>query len=564
MHDIRINYRPPKSRAAPARWHGEAAGRNQSVVPASRLCLHRQVWHGQGSPVRRLRLDRTGFKGDPCPCSAAVGCTDHPRTSYGCRFAGRLFLLNAVSRVNIVSSYPLVRATLRLRAAMVFAMAVVTTLTPVAWSDAPTSRPADAAILEQLQRAYVSIADRLAPSVVTVLAERIVSSDGGDRTAATAIGSGVIVRDDGMVLTSQHVVAGARDIFITLHDGRRIRAVPVAADPRSDLAVLRIEATGLAPAKLSDAGAVRRGHIVLALGNPLGLAHDGQAAVSEGIVSAIGRPLPETFGLEEDRYYGDMIQTTARIAPGNSGGPLIDIHGRVIGIVTAVGTPPGAAQTVGFAVPINAHTRTIIDKLLEGRSIEYGYLGILAGNPTHAQWQAAGISGRAGAVLDSVLPGGTADHVGLKPGDIIVAVDKTVVLSADHLIRLIGAAGPGSRIKIGFLRKAERRHVAVELARRRPLRGQGLPTKTAAFRGATLGEVDAATRDAANLPGPALLVLRVNEGSPADIAGLTPGDVIIRVQGENLSANPTIHIKELSGNVLLGLANGGSILVKPQ
>jgi len=315
--------------------------------------------------------------------------------------------------------------------------------------------------------------------------------------------------------------------------------------------------------RLGDVRDVRRGHIVFALGNPLGLAGDGQTAVSQGLVSAIGRPLPETFGRSEDRYYGDMIQTSARVSPGNSGGPLIDIHGRVIGIVTLVGSPVGGrGDGIGFAVPIGPDSKAVIKRLLEGRQVEYGYIGVQVSTPTDVQIRAAGLSDRSAALIDSVLADGPADREGLQGGDLIVFVNKTAVQSADHFVRLIGAAGPGQEVEITFIRASKRHNATVKLARRRSPDSQHLSRRTVTFRGATLSEVDPAMHDWGNLPGYALLVLMVNDGSPADHAGLTPGDIIVRIEGQHLTPEASARLGELSGDVLLGLANGGSALIK--
>ncbi len=422
--------------------------------------------------------------------------------------------------------------------------------------------------LQRLQQATESLVRRVVPSVVAVHADRDPVGPRDDHSAAPLVsfnaGSGIILRPDGMILTSQHVIEGASVIYLTLHDGRRFRADLVSADQRSDLAVIQIDAAGLPVAELGDARQVRPGHIVFAFGNPLGITGNGQVAVSQGLVSAVGRPLPQSLGRDQDRYYGDMIQTSARVGPGNSGGPLVDIHGRVIGMVSALGTPGGDDRGLGFAVPIGPEARAIIARLLQGRQFDYGYLGVHVGDPTDAQVRAAGLIDHHGALIDSVLPSGPADRVGLRTGDLVVAVDGNRVRSADHFIRLIGSAGPGQTSEIAYIRNARRQTVSIELARRRSPAEHHPPTRTLAFRGATLGEVDSAVQDWSNLSGHALLVLVVSDGSPADRAGLVPGDIIIRVQGKPLTPQAAARLGELSGDVLLGLANGGSALLKPE
>jgi serine protease Do len=437
-----------------------------------------------------------------------------------------------------------------------------------AQADEPPLAAEGTDFLQRLQQACESLVQRVAPAVVAVHADCDPVGPRDDTSAAPLVsfnaGSGIIIRPDGMILTSQHVIDGASAIYLTLYDGRRFRATVVSADRRSDLAVIQIDAAGLPVAELGDARQVRPGHIVFAFGNPLGIAGNGQVAVSQGLISAVGRPLPQTLGRDQDRYYGDMIQTSAPVGPGNSGGPLVDIHGRVIGMVTALGTPGGNDQGLGFAVPIGPDTRAIIDRLLQGRQFDYGYLGVQVGNPTDAQVRAAGLVGHHGALIDSVLPSGPADRVGLRTGDLVVAVDGTRVQSADHFIRLIGSAGPGQKAEIAYVRNTQRQIVSIELARRRSPAEQRPPARTVAFRGATLGEVDSAVQDWSNLSGHALLVLVVSDDSPADRAGLAPGDIIIRVQGKPLTPQTAARLGELSGDVLLGLANGGSALLKPE
>jgi S1-C subfamily serine protease len=195
-------------------------------------------------------------------------------------------------------------------------------------SGASTAPASPGEPLQRFQDALEALVERIGPTVVAIQTDRRPSpgeAAAGNPLAWVASGSGVIVRGDGMVLTSQHVIEGAIAIHVTLNDGRFFRARRIAADPRADLAIIQIGADHLAAAELGDVREVRRGQIVLALGNPLGLAADGQAAVSLGIVSAIGRPLPGALGKDEDRHYGDMIQTSAAINPGHSGGPLVDI-----------------------------------------------------------------------------------------------------------------------------------------------------------------------------------------------------------------------------------------------
>jgi serine protease Do len=427
---------------------------------------------------------------------------------------------------------------------------------------------ADGAFLERLQQASADLVDRVSPSVVCITAERVGGGPGkrdgfAEQTPPLDIaGAGVVIRADGMILTSQHVVESAGAIRVTLSDGRRVRAALVAADPRSDLAVLRIDAPGLIAAELGDAAGLRRGHLVFAFGQPLETPADVPVAVSLGIVSAVGCPLPESFGREEDRSYGEMIQTTAHVSPGDSGGPLVDIRGRVVGVITVLSRAAGDREGVGLAVPIDGGTRGIIARLLRGERIEYGYLGVRVGSSSEPRRAAAGLDARRGAVIEAVLEAGPAAGAGLAVGDLVVALDGVTIDSPDHLIRLIGAAGPGRKVEITFVRQNTRQTVRVELAPRRPAPEPPASPATFVFRGATLRAGDAAVPAGKNLPPHALLVLVVDEGSAADRAGLTPGDIITQIQGQPVAIGADAVLQAAPADVLLGLANGKSILVK--
>lgn len=443
---------------------------------------------------------------------------------------------------------------------------------PVA-SEPATSQPVAVMIpaappdepLQQLQNALEALVEKVGPAIVAIQTDRRPAPgerSTGSPLAWVASGSGVLIRGDGMILTSQHVIEGALAIHATLNDGRSFRARRVAADPRADLAVIQIGVNDIAVAELGDVRLVRRGHIVLAMGNPLGLAGDGQAAVSMGIVSAIGRPLPGIVGREEDRYYGDMIQTSAPINPGHSGGPLIDLHGRVVGVLTAV-SMGGESAGIAFAVPIGARTRRIIDRLLSGESIEYGYLGAEVVNLTEAQVRAAGLTSGRGVLVDSVVAREPAAAAGLQSGDIILAVDRRPVASADDFVSIIGAIEPGRSAQIEFLRD-DRRGVVHATVGRRPPTTAANPAATIAFRGAILEFVPPAMREAIHLPTNALLVVLVGAGSPCDRAGLTPGDIIVRVNGRAPSADAVKTLPALTDDCLLGLASGNSLFIKSE
>lgn len=365
-----------------------------------------------------------------------------------------------------------------------------------------------------------------------------------------------------MILTSQHVVDEAGPISVALSDGRRFRAVLIAADHRSDLAIIRVAAGGLPVARLGDTTRLRRGRLVLAFGNPFGLSGDGQAAASLGTITGVGRSLPEFFGREEDRYYGDMLQTNLLTRPGESGGPLFDVRGCVVGVMTAMGGLAGEGQGLGFAVPINDRTRAIIERLLKGEQIEYGDVGMQVGTPTEAQRQAAGLTGPGGAVVREVRADGPAARAGVRAGDILTVIDGRDVDGEDHFRQLVGEISPGCKVELTVLRQSRRLVISVELARREARSDEPVSSRKIEFRGATLGRIEPSMSEAGNLPPHAMIVLLVHEGSPADRAGLSPGDIIVQVQGKPATADTYRLLADSTGDVLLGLANSGSVLVK--
>ena len=416
--------------------------------------------------------------------------------------------------------------------------------------------------LAQVQDSFERLIAKVAPSVVSIEAQFL--PDGPERRPATALGSGFVIRSDGMILTSDHVVGKAMSIHVVLSDGSRRRARRVSADPRSDLAVIQIDAQDLRPLPFSPRLGLRRGHIVLAFGNPLGLSGDGQAAASFGLISAIARPLPEWLGQDEDRYYGETIQTTAQIGPGYSGGPLVDIQGRVIGVLTAATQCGATVDTLAFAVPLSPRHQRVIEKLLSGEDIEYGYLGVqvrnlTAGRPGPDQLDAS----TGGAALQQIYSGGPADRAGLQTGDVIVEVDESPTPSADRLVQIIGGAGPGAEVDIRFRREGQLRQCNATLARRMPATKNGrIEPQEFSLHGATLAEIEAGVGAGGSFPQGALMVKRIDAGSPADRAGLMPGDIIVRVDGQTVTPESAPALASRDGDCLVGLANGGSVLIR--
>ncbi len=300
--------------------------------------------------------------------------------------------------------------------------------------------------LDAYSRAVTGVAERLSPSVANLRVSRRVR--GGRRLDGG--GSAVVITPDGFILTSAHVVAGTRDggraSFV---DGRDLPFRVVGSDPLSDLAVLRADAGDLVPAELGDAEQLRVGQLVVAIGNP----HGFTGSVTAGVVSALGRSLPTRSGANV-RVVDNVIQTDAALNPGNSGGALADGRGRVVGINTAV-----AGVGLGLAVPINSATRRIIAALMTEGRFRRAYLGI-AGGPRPLPPKLARELGRSGGVeVVQVVEGGPAERAGMRPEDLIVAIDGVPIEGMDELQRVVVTEVIGRPVRVTVVREGQEREL---------------------------------------------------------------------------------------------------------
>lgn len=305
--------------------------------------------------------------------------------------------------------------------------------------DDPRAPIDDGDVLDAYSHAVVSVVDAVGPSVVSIGA----STDGrrGD-----ARGSGVVISSDGHVLTNSHVVHGAGAITVSLTDGRRFPASVLGDDPATDLALVRVDAPALPTAHLGRSAGLRVGQLVIAIGNPFGF----QSTVSAGVVSALGRSLRSVSG----RLIDDIIQTDVALNPGNSGGPLVDSRGRVVGINTAIFA---MAQGISFAVPIDTATWVIPELLTRGRVVR-AYLGF-GGQPRPVDRRLAralGLPGERAVEVISVESGAPAEAAGVRIGDLIVAIDGRPVETVDDLHRVLGPAAIGRALTIALARDGRR------------------------------------------------------------------------------------------------------------
>jgi serine protease Do len=305
----------------------------------------------------------------------------------------------------------------------------------------PPPAPADVELLDGYSKAVVHVVERVGPAVVGVMVRGARGRGGG--------GSGVLFTPDGFILTNAHVVAGAREMRVMLTDGSEHAATLVGSDPATDLAVIRIEGTHLPHAELGSSASLRVGQLVVAIGNPLGFSN----TVSAGVVSALAR----SMRAQDGRLIDPILQTDVALNPGNSGGPLVDSHARVVGINTMIIL---GAQGLSFAVPIDT-ARWVIGQLMTVGRVRRGFLG-LAGQVRPLPKRLArrlGLAVETGVHVMQVEPGKPADRGGLLPGDVIVAMDTKPVRNVDEVHRLLDASSIGRKLPV----KAVRGNDLVEL-----------------------------------------------------------------------------------------------------
>ncbi|MFN2339194.1 MAG: Do family serine endopeptidase [Gammaproteobacteria bacterium] len=273
----------------------------------------------------------------------------------------------------------------------------------------------------------------------------------------TSLGSGVIFSGQGLVLTNHHVVSGADEIQIMLRDGRSAQAQVVGVDPDTDLAVLRVDLENLPAMTIGASEQMRIGDVVLAIGNPFGV---GQT-VTLGIISATGR---NQLGINT---YEDFIQTDAAINPGNSGGALVNAHGELVGINTAIYSRTGGSQGIGFAIPVEL-AKDVLQQIVEKGRVVRGWLGIEAQDLTPALAESFRLESLRGTVVAGILRGGPADLAGLRPGDVITRLSDRDIANAREAMNRIARQAPGSRLRIEGIREGKPFTLEAEVGERPP------------------------------------------------------------------------------------------------
>jgi serine protease Do len=338
-------------------------------------------------------------------------------------------------------------------------------------------------------------------------------------------GSGVIVSSDGYIITNHHVVADAVDVEVILADRRQFKGRVVATDPKTDVAVVKIQAANLPTVPWGDSSNLAVGDFVLAIGNPLGLSR----TVTFGIVSAVGRA---DVGVAD---FEDFIQTDAPINPGNSGGALVNINGELVGINTAIASPTGGSVGVGFAIPSNM-ARAAMQSLIKTGRVVRGVLGASTQDVTPLLAKIFRLPDVKGAIVTDVQPKGSAEKAGLRRGDVVERFDGRDVMDSGHLRNLIAAAPIGSRHRLDVMRDGKTVQVELivqEAPRERARRSQPAAASTATahpLAGVVFDDVTPPLARQMDLPvDSGVVVTDIEEGSLAESSGLQPGDVILEL-----------------------------------
>ena len=374
----------------------------------------------------------------------------------------------------------------------------------------------------------------------------------------SSLGSGVIVRKDGVILTNNHVIEKADSIRVTLSDGREFEATVVGADPKSDVAVIRMKQPpkDLHPISLGDSNRLRLGEMVVAIGNPFGLGH----TVTMGIVSAKGRA---NVGIVD---YEDFIQTDAAINPGNSGGALIDLHGNLVGINTAIASRSGGYQGIGFAVPSNM-ARSVMTSLLKHGRVIRGWLGVAIQPVTRDLQKALGLKAARGVLVSDVVQDSPAARGGLRRGDVILKLGGETLRDPAHLRNRIAASGSGNKVRLTVLRKGKTltlKLVLGELDGNDRKSAEAAPEKERRgnLAGLTIANLNRQLRERFSIPTRVrhgVVVTKIEPGSAAQRAGLTPGDVLIEVNRKEVRSTSAFKQRyKRSGKQTLLLVQRGS------
>ncbi|MGB5107011.1 MAG: trypsin-like peptidase domain-containing protein [Candidatus Zixiibacteriota bacterium] len=410
---------------------------------------------------------------------------------------------------------------------------------------------------------FVAVVETIRDAVVNIRAERIEKLTPyqqrwmkfwgfqQDDQREISMGTGFFFREDGYILTNHHVIAGAKDITVTLADYRQVKAQLIGEDPATDLAVLKVSGEGFPAIELGNSDSIKVGEWVIAIGNPFpsqGL----DRTVTVGVVSAKGRR-GLNFG-EDSPEYQDYIQTDAAINPGNSGGPLVDLDGYLVGINSAIATSTGQSAGIGFAIPANL-VRSILPDLIKGAKIERGWLGVVLSNLDPIMAEANGLPNARGVLLREVRPESPAADGGLESGDIVTKFNDTPIDDQDHFRYLVASAKSGASVKMQVFRKGRPMQLNVTLGDRDAGLAQDFPPETmpqntgspeAPAQSTWFGmAVETASEQLADQYGvefhEGVIVTYVEAGSQADIEGVTPGTILIEIDHQPVPSKDSFY-----------------------
>jgi serine protease Do len=443
---------------------------------------------------------------------------------------------------------------------------------------APFTTPRVPSQIIETSKAFSEIAGAISPMVVNISTTKVVKREAGPfsddpffdffnpfhnfkmpkKWKEQSLGSGVIVSDDGYIITNNHVVEQADEIRVTLFDKRSFKAKIIGADTKTDIAVVKISADNLRAAKWGDSDKLQVGEFVLAIGNPYGLSH----TVTMGIISAVGRA---NVGIAD---YEDFIQTDAAINPGNSGGPLVNIRGELIGINTAIFSRSGGYQGIGFAVPSNM-ARLVMDQLADKGKVTRGWLGVTIQELTPELSQKFGLKNGKGALVGDVAKGSPAEKAGIKRGDIILEYDGRKITDVGNLRNMVSQSKVGKEVSIIIARGGKEytiKAVIAELPKDLSETAPGSVPEEPGFEGLSGLTVMDLSREIARQLGlhkdeKGVVVVRVETGSQAEEAGIRKGDVVQEVDKKKIDGlndyNKAVSGVRSGDPVLLFVNRGG-------
>lgn len=400
---------------------------------------------------------------------------------------------------------------------------------------------------QPLERNWIEeVAEQVLPSVVNISSVKKVTvnrsplfsdpffrdffGDGIPRERVQqALGSGVIVSGDGYIVTSNHVVSGADEVEVRLSDERVFTAKIIGNDPKSDVAVIKIDAKDLPVIKIGKSSNLRIGSFVLALGNPYGLA----GTVTHGIISALGR---SGLGITE---YENFIQTDAPINPGNSGGALVNMDGELIGINTAILSQTGGNIGIGFAIPVDL-VMDIVESLRKYGRVVRGWLGVTVQEITPEIAEAMELKTPRGVLIADVIKGSPAAEAGIRQGDVVVSINGKEVNDPSALQFLVSEIAPGTKVPVTVIRNGSRKSVTVtigDLSEAEVPRDTYLVEDNRFLEGARIAELSPPLRESLEVPNnvDGVVVAGVESNSPASSTGLRPGDVIVAINGRKIA-----------------------------